>query len=282
MSLDTEVKETKVVKTTEDAMDLSVESKEEKADLDQHFSAEEHEKLITLLATVDFNAVDAKGNRLFSDKVYLVPKEYLKSSDDDKSFVAKVPFDSKEAQEFVLPTKCAMISSLVRRTLAKEKGAKEVPLPQVSAEALRWIVRYMIHQDGVPGQIPQDPITSKKMSDIVKDSWVAKLMDDLTPDLNPDAKDSSKTAYESYSQERKNGVPKTRDLLWDIHTSANYMEMNCLLHIVCAKTASMIKGTPGEKIKGVLQGTFEVEVKSKLAQKKEEMEEKGEKSEEKE
>jgi hypothetical protein len=280
MSLDTEVKETKVVKTTEDVMDLSLESKEEKRDLDQHFSAEDHEKLITLLSTVDFNAVDAKGKRLFSDKVYLVPKEYLTSSDDDKSFVAKVPLDSKEAQEFIVPTKCAMISSLVRRTLAKEQGATEVPLPQVSCEALRWIVRYMIHQDGVPGQIPQDPITSKKMSDIVKDSWVAKLMDDLTPDLNPDTKDSSKIAYESYSQERKDAVPKTRDLLWDIHTSANYMEMNCLLHIVCAKSASIIKGTPGEKIKGLLLGTFEVEVKPKKTEKVEEKgEEKGEEKE---
>ena len=46
-----------------------------------------------------------------------------------------------------------------------------------SRHQLAMIVEYLIHQDGVAGKIPPKPITSKKMSEIVKDPWVAKFCD---------------------------------------------------------------------------------------------------------
>ena len=47
--------------------------------------------------------------------------------------------------------------------------------------------------------------------------------------------------------------------MYDTITLADYLHIECLIHILCAKVATHIKGTPGDKMKGVLLGTLEVE-----------------------
>jgi len=126
----------------------------------------------------------------------------------------------------------------------------------------------MNHQDGIPSQIPSPPITSKKMSDIVKDSWVAKFCDDFTKDLYVNEKDN-KLQYETYTKEQKDKICGTRTEFYDVITASNYMEITDLLHILSAKVATMIKQTPVEKMKGIVTGTHEIEVVSENKENKE-------------
>jgi len=43
--------------------------------------------------------------------------------------------------------------------------------------------------------------------------------------------------------------------LYDLILAANYMDIKSLLHLGCAKVASLIKGQPLEKIKDILAVT---------------------------
>ena len=60
---------------------------------------------------------------------------------------------------------------------------------------------------------------------------------------------------------KKLTLVECRDFMYDLITLSNYLNIDCLMHILCARVASLIKGTPGEQMKGVLLGTMEVEPK---------------------
>ncbi len=47
-------------------------------------------------------------------------------------------------------------------------------------------------------------------------------------------------------------IGETRQTLYDLILAANYMDIKSLLHLGCAKVASLIKGQPLEKIKEIL------------------------------
>ena len=47
-------------------------------------------------------------------------------------------------------------------------------------------------------------------------------------------------------------IGDTRQQLYDLILAANYMDIKSLLHLGCAKVASLIKGQPLEKIKEIL------------------------------
>ncbi len=47
-------------------------------------------------------------------------------------------------------------------------------------------------------------------------------------------------------------IGETRQQLYDLILAANYMDIKSLLHLGCAKVASLIKGQPLEKIKEIL------------------------------
>ena len=63
------------------------------------------------------------------------------------------------------------------------------------------------------------------MIEVVKDSWDADFIDGIAPN---------------------------RQALYDLILAANYMDIKSLLHLGCAKVASLIKGQPLEKIKDIL------------------------------
>ena len=74
------------------------------------------------------------------------------------------------------------------------------------------------------------------MKDVVEDQWDAEFIDTIGDD---------------------------RQQLYDLVMAANYMDIPSLLHLGCAKVASLIKGQPLEKIKDILS------VKSAEEEKKE-------------
>lgn len=60
---------------------------------------------------------------------------------------------------------------------------------------------------------------------------------------------------------------QNRQALYDLILAANYMDIQSLLHLGCAKVASLIKGQPLEKIKDILSASARPEEKEEAAPK---------------
>jgi len=146
------------------------------------------------------------------------PVEEVGGLDEDDSS-GNIKLTSKNGDKKKLPKKHAMISGLVKTALEQDSDATEVPLPGVTSEILQKVVEYMQHHKGEEPPIIPKPLRSKEMKEVCKDPWDATFIDSV----------------------------------YDLILAANYMDINSLLHLGCAKVASLIKGQPLEKIKGILQ-----------------------------
>jgi len=98
-------------------------------------------------------------------------------------------------------------------------------VPSVKGEVLAIVVQYMEHHKGTEPPIVEKPLRSKIMKDVVKDPWDAELLDK---------------------------IGENRQLLYDLTLAANYLDIKSLMHLGCAKVASLIKGQPLEKIRDIL------------------------------
>merc|ERR1719318_1850548 len=116
-----------------------------------------------------------------------------------------------------------MMCNLVKSIIEGDKEAKTIEIKKVSSDILKLIVDYLKHHKGkVPAEIAK-PIRSVKMEKIVEDEWDAKFIN---------------------SQSKRN--------IFQIILGANYMDIKSLLHLGCAKIATMIKGKSPEEIKKIL------------------------------
>jgi len=143
------------------------------------------------------------------------------------------PGDKHKA--ITIPKKNAFISVLVKTSIENDETATEVPLPGVEGQILQLVANYMNHHKGVEPSIIEKPLRSKVMKDVCKDNWDAEYID---------------------------RIGDNRQQLYDLILAANYMDIKSLLHLGCAKVASLIKGQPLEKIKDILStGTKKEEKK---------------------
>ena len=97
---------------------------------------------------------------------------------------------------------------------------------QTSAAILAKIVEYMNEHKGTEATIIEKPLRSKVMKDVVNYEFDATFIDSVDEHARQD--------------------------LYDLILAANYMDIKGLLHLGCAKVASLIKGQPLEKIKDIL------------------------------
>jgi S-phase kinase-associated protein 1 len=132
---------------------------------------------------------------------------------------------SKDKKEYDIERKHAFISTLVKTSLDTDASATEVPIPGVASGILTEVVAYMNHHKGVEPPIIEKPLRSKVMKDVCKDPFDADFID---------------------------RIGENRQALYDLILAANYMDIKSLLHLGCAKVASLIKGQPLEKIKDIL------------------------------
>lgn len=145
--------------------------------------------------------------------------------DDDKDASKPLKLVSKDKKEFVVERKHAFISTLVKTSLENDDKADEVPIPGVTGAILDLVVAYMKEHKGVEPPIIEKPLRSKVMKDVCPHK--------------PDADYIDK-------------IGDNRQQLYDLILAANYMDIKSLLHLGCAKVASLIKGQPLEKIKEIL------------------------------
>jgi S-phase kinase-associated protein 1 len=118
------------------------------------------------------------------------------------------------------------ISKLIQTTVETDDTATEIPIPAVEANIMEYIIKYANHHKGVEQPCVEKPLRSKNMVDVCKDKWDADFIDEVK---------------EANLQD-----------LYDLILAANYMDIKSLLHLGCAKVASLIKGQPLEKIKEIL------------------------------
>jgi len=151
-------------------------------------------------------------------------KDEVKSLADDDSG-KKLKLTSKDKKEFTIDRKCAFISTLVKTSLENDDTSQEVPIPGVTGNILELVHQYMSHHNGTEPPLVEKPLRSKLMKDVVSDKWDAEFVD---------------------------RIGENRQQLYDLILAANYMDVKSLLHLGCAKVASLIKGQPLEKIKEIL------------------------------
>ena len=136
---------------------------------------------------------------------------------------------SKDNQSFTVESKNAIIAKLIKSGLELDSSSSSFDL-QVNGSVLSKIVEYMNHHQGTEADIVEKPLRHKDMEKVCKDPFDAKFIDQVDQGSRQD--------------------------LYDIILAANYMDIPALLHLGCAKVASLIKGQPLEKIKDILaQGT---------------------------
>jgi S-phase kinase-associated protein 1 len=117
----------------------------------------------------------------------------------------------------------AMMSKLVSNIVEGDSEAVNIEVKQVDGQTLELIVDYLKHHKGKePAEIAK-PIRSVKMEKIVEDPFDAQFI---------------------------NKLPKRQ--LFQLILGANYMDCKSLLHLGCAKVATMIKGKSPEEIKQIL------------------------------
>jgi len=143
--------------------------------------------------------------------------------DDDASAQLTLVSSGDNPTRLVIDKEQALMSKLVANIVEGDSDATEISVKQVDADTLELIVKYLKHHKGKePAEIAK-PIRSVKMEKIVEDPWDATFI---------------------------NGLPKRQ--LFQLILGANYMDCKSLLHLGCAKVATMIKGKSPEEIKQIL------------------------------
>ncbi len=114
-----------------------------------------------------------------------------------------------------------------------DKDATRIELTNVSSDILETILEYMRHHT-TPPRSPADiqeivkPIRALDMKKIVGDPWDADFVDSKTPKQ-----------------------------IFDVILAANYMQIDPLLNLFCAKVATLIKNKGHEEIRALFaQGYF--------------------------
>ena len=144
---------------------------------------------------------------------------------NDENQCLEIKLVSKDKIEFNVDKKNACISHLIKVIFDSDETTTSIPIPGVNSSTLSKIVEYMTHHKGVEPSIIEKPLRSKVMNDVCQDNWDAKFID---------------------------SIGENKQELYDIILAANYMDINSLLHLGCAKVASLIKGQPLDKIKDIL------------------------------
>jgi len=143
--------------------------------------------------------------------------------EEDDQTLTLVSMEETNPQKFVINNKAAEMCKLVRSILEGDPSATEIPIKKVKGEILASIVEYLKHHNGkIPAEIAK-PIRSVKMDKIVEDKWDADFINNMS-----------------------------KKMIFQVILGANYMDVPSLLHLGCAKIATLIKGKSPDEIKQIL------------------------------
>jgi S-phase kinase-associated protein 1 len=136
--------------------------------------------------------------------------------DDDQQIILKLI--SAEQTPFEIDHKIAMQSELIKTMWEGDKDEHDIPLPNVKATILKKVNEYMEHHFNNEAREIEKPLKSANMREVVSE-WDAEF------------------------------VEVDQETLFELILAANYMDIQPLLDLTCAKVASMIKGKTPEEIR---------------------------------
>ena len=137
---------------------------------------------------------------------------------------------SNDKVEYNVLKQYLTISNFLNNAVELESEDNNINV-DINSSILTNIITYIEHHKGTPGKIPEQPLRSKNLKDVI-DEWDAEFINNISGNEDTD--------------------PVKRQALYDLINACNYLDMKCLLHIACAKIASLIKGQPLDKIKDIL------------------------------
>jgi len=134
-----------------------------------------------------------------------------------------VSCEDDASRSFKIDRPSALMCNLIKSIVEGDSDVSKIEVKKVSGDVLELIVAYLKHHKGTePAEIAK-PIRSVKMEKIVEDNWDATFINKM----------DKKTVFQ-------------------IILGANYMDIKSLLHLGCAKIATLIKGKSPEEIKKIL------------------------------
>jgi len=144
--------------------------------------------------------------------------------DDDEDDMLTLKSGGQDPQTFEISKGHAELSKFVTTILEGDSEATSIEIRQVPAETLSHVVDYLKHHKGKePDPLPC-PVRSIHMSQIVSDKWDAQWIDAF----------DKKTIFE-------------------VILAANYMDIKSLLHLGCAKIATLIKQLDQKEINRIIE-----------------------------
>jgi len=152
-----------------------------------------------------------------------VEEEAQGGLDDEDEFLT-LKSGGQQPESFEISRKCAELSKFVDTILEGDADATSIEIRQVPPEALKHVIDYLKHHKGKePDPLPC-PVRSIHMAQIVSDKWDATWIDAF----------DKKTIFE-------------------IILAANYMDIKSLLHLGCAKIATLIKQLDQKEINRIIE-----------------------------
>jgi len=153
-----------------------------------------------------------------------VEEEEQGGLDDDGDDTLSLKSGGQDPKTFEISKGHAELSKFVTTILEGDSEATSIEIRQVPAETLSHVVDYLKHHKGKePDPLPC-PVRSIHMSQIVSDKWDATWIDAF----------DKKTIFE-------------------VILAANYMDIKSLLHLGCAKIATLIKQLDQKEINRIIE-----------------------------
>ena len=125
---------------------------------------------------------------------------------------------TKEGKEIELSKKAAELSELLKGAMNDFPNEASLPLNEVDEKCAEKIKEYLTYYNGKTPPEIEKPLTQNEMKNVT-DEFSASFIDKLT-----------------------------MDELVNLTVAANYMGINCLLELCCAKIASMCKDKTEEEV----------------------------------
>jgi len=136
--------------------------------------------------------------------------------------VSKNEKDPSQNMYFLAPKINLSLCGLVTRGIEMDRCSR-VEIDKVRPDVMRNVLRYLGHHKGKKPEEIAKPIRSVKMERIVADKWDAIFINSM--------------------------VEKD---IYIMILAANYLDIPCLMHLGCAKIATLIKGKSPEEIQSIL------------------------------
>ncbi len=123
----------------------------------------------------------------------------------------KIRLQSKDGKEYEISKKAAELSDLLRGTMSDYPNETSIPLPEIDEKTIDKVLDYLTHFNGISPPEIEKPLKNCELKDAT-DEWSVNFVDKIT-----------------------------MEELVNLTVAGNFMGINSLLDLCCAKIASMCK-----------------------------------------